>query len=101
MRPLPIAFYLVAKNLERIVLLSPAHPLRGGIASSTERLAQELQEQGYAVQIYSFKLQYPSLLFPGKTQYADGPPPPGLEIVSVVKPVTAYDFYKGDWSSHG
>ncbi|MCB9040396.1 MAG: glycosyltransferase [Lewinellaceae bacterium] len=94
MRPLPIAFYLVAKNLERIVLLSPAHPLRGGIASSTERLAQELQEQGYAVQIYSFKLQYPSLLFPGKTQYADGPPPPGLEIVPAVNSVNPFNWWK-------
>lgn len=86
-------YYLVAKNLERIVLLSPAHPLRGGIASSTERLAQELQQHGYAVRIYSFRLQYPALLFPGKTQYADGPPPPGLEIIPAVNSVNPFNWW--------
>lgn len=91
---LPVPFYLVAKKLERIVLLSPAHPLRGGIASSTERLAQELQARGYAVRIYSFRLQYPSLLFPGKTQYVDGPPPPGLEILPVVNSVNPLNWWK-------
>ena len=53
---------------QKIVLLSPAHPLRGGIASSSERLAQELQHFGHQVVVYSFSLQYPKLLFPGKTQ---------------------------------
>lgn len=80
--------------MERIVLLSPAHPLRGGIASSTERLAQELQQQGYAVRIYSFSLQYPALLFPGKTQYTDGPPPPGLEIIPAVNSVNPLNWWK-------
>ena len=28
--------------MKKVVLLSPAHPLRGGIASSSERLAQEI-----------------------------------------------------------
>ena len=88
------SFLSLAKKLERIVLLSPAHPLRGGIASSTERLAKELQEQGYAVRVYSFCLQYPSLLFPGKTQYADGPPPEGLEILPVVNSVNPFNWWK-------
>lgn len=91
---LPLAFYLVAKNLERIVLLSPAYPLRGGIASSTERLAQELQRHGYAVSIYSFSLQYPSILFPGKTQYTDGPPPPGLDIIPAVNSINPLNWWK-------
>lgn len=64
----------------KIVLLSPAHPLRGGIAASSERLAQALQSQGHQVVIYSFSLQYPGFLFPGKTQYTEDPPPPELTI---------------------
>lgn len=84
---------LQPKNLERIVLLSPAHPLRGGIASSTERLALELQHQGYAVRIYSFRLQYPALLFPGKTQYVEGPPPPGPEIVPAVNSINPFNWW--------
>jgi D-inositol-3-phosphate glycosyltransferase len=85
---------IAAKILERIVLLSPAHPLRGGIASSTERLALELQDQGYQVTVYSFSLQYPSFLFPGKTQYADGPAPEGIEIITCVNSINPFNWIK-------
>lgn len=64
----------------KIVVLSPAHPLRGGIAASSERLALEFQQQGHEVVMYSFSLQYPDFLFPGKTQYTDDPAPAGLRI---------------------
>lgn len=65
---------------EKIVLISPAHPLRGGIAASAERLAEALQAAGHDVVIYSFSLQYPAFLFPGKSQFSDDPPPKGLKI---------------------
>lgn len=80
--------------MQKLVLLSPAYPLRGGIASSTERLALELQQQGYEVTIYSFRYQYPSLLFPGKTQYTDGPAPEGLDIRSVVHSLNPFNWWK-------
>ncbi len=64
----------------KIVLISPAHPLRGGIATSSERLARELQAMGHQVVIYNFSLQYPSFLFPGKTQYSDEAAPEDLLI---------------------
>jgi len=64
----------------KIILLSPAHPLRGGIAASAERLAIALQTAGHEVLIYSFSLQYPSFLFPGKTQFTDDAAPVGLTI---------------------
>jgi D-inositol-3-phosphate glycosyltransferase len=66
----------------KILLLSPAHPLRGGIAASSERLAQALQAEGHEVVIYSFALQYPAFLFPGKSQRTDPgePGPVGLHI---------------------
>lgn len=35
---------------------------------------------GHEVLIYSFSLQYPAFLFPGKTQFTDDPPPAGLHI---------------------
>lgn len=74
------------RNL-RIILLSPAHPLRGGIAASTERLARALLDGGCRVGIYSYKLQYPDWLFPGKTQYTDDPAPEGLEIEPLINTV--------------
>lgn len=67
-------------KLKKIVLLTPAHPLRGGIASSSERLAYEFHQSGFEVVIVSFSLQYPNFLFPGKTQFTDDPPPDNVRI---------------------
>jgi D-inositol-3-phosphate glycosyltransferase len=63
-----------------IVILGPAYPLRGGLAAFNERLARAFQERGYRVKLVTFSLQYPAFLFPGKTQYDDGPPPADLDI---------------------
>ncbi len=70
----------MSDSVKKIVLVSPAHPLRGGIAASSERLAQALLEMGHEVLIYSFSLQYPAFLFPGKTQFTDDPAPADLLI---------------------
>lgn len=76
-----------------IVILGSAHPLRGGgISTFNERLAEVLQEQGHKVVIYSFSLQYPSFLFPGKSQFTDEPAPAGLEIRSVVNSINPLNW---------
>lgn len=80
--------------MQRVIILSPAHPLRGGIASSTERLAQELQQQGSEVVILSFSLQYPKLLFPGKTQYTTDPAPNDLDIRPVINSINPLNWLK-------
>jgi glycosyltransferase involved in cell wall biosynthesis len=64
---------------QRIVIIGPAHPLRGGLATFNQRLAKEFISLGHQCSIYSFSLQYPSFLFPGTTQYSDDPAP-DLEI---------------------
>ena len=64
----------------KIVVLGPAHPYRGGIAAFDERLAHQLQSEGHEVEIYTFTLQYPGFLFPGKTQYSSEPAPKDLSI---------------------
>ncbi len=71
----------------KIAILGTAHPLRGGLAAFNERLAYQLQEQGHEVTIWSFSLQYPSFLFPGKTQFTDEAPPKGLKILTTVNSV--------------
>ncbi|MBK8555575.1 MAG: glycosyltransferase [Lewinellaceae bacterium] len=78
----------------KIVLLSPAHPLRGGIAASSERLAQELQDQGHEVVIFSFSLQYPGFLFPGKTQYTNDPAPTGLRIRTMLNSINPLSWVR-------
>ncbi len=80
--------------IQTIVLLSPAHPLRGGIAAFTERFAMELQNDGYEVIIYSFSLQYPSFLFPGTTQFSSDPAPPGITIRTCVNSVNPFNWLK-------
>lgn len=82
----------------KIVIVSPAHPLRGGIATSTERLAVELQKTGHSVSIYSYSLQYPAFLFPGKTQFTSDPAPLGtdghpLNIVTCINSVNPLSWF--------
>lgn len=81
----------------KILLVSPAHPLRGGIAASTERLAQEMQAAGHEVAIHSFSLQYPAFLFPGKTQFSDDPPPLGLKIRTHINSINPFNWLTSGW----
>ncbi len=76
----------------RIALLGTAHPLRGGLAAFNERLAYQLQSEGHEVVIYSFSLQYPSILFPGKTQFTDALAPEGLTIKTVVNSINPLNW---------
>lgn len=78
--------------MSKILILSPAHPLRGGIASFSERLAAELQQEGDEVVIYSFSLQYPNFLFPGTTQYSEDPAPAGIQIETCVNSVNPFNW---------
>jgi D-inositol-3-phosphate glycosyltransferase len=64
----------------KIVSLGPAFPYRGGIASFTDRLALQFASEGHDIQIVTFSLQYPKLLFPGKTQFTDGKGYAGIKI---------------------
>jgi D-inositol-3-phosphate glycosyltransferase len=54
----------------KITIIGPAYPYRGGIALFSNRLADALVEEGHDVDIVTFKMQYPSFLFPGKTQFS-------------------------------
>lgn len=76
----------------KIAILGTAHPLRGGLAAFNERLAYQLQQQGHEVTIWSFSLQYPGFLFPGKTQYTGEPAPRGLNIRTVVNSVNPLNW---------
>lgn len=66
--------------VKSIVIIGPAYPLRGGLASYDERLAREFMQQGNQVIIYTFSLQYPGFLFPGTTQFSSDAAPEYLSI---------------------
>lgn len=77
-----------------IVIIGSAHPLRGGLATFNERMAKQLQDEGHSVTIYSFSLQYPNFLFPGKTQFTDEPAPKELKIKSAVNSINPLNWIK-------
>ncbi len=64
----------------KIVILGTAYPYRGGLATFNERLARQFQAEGHDVEVVTFTLQYPSFLFPGKTQYSNEVAPTDLCI---------------------
>lgn len=66
--------------MKKIVIIGPAHPLRGGLASYNERLAKEFIDEGHEVSIYTFSYQYPSFLFPGTTQFSTEPAPANIPV---------------------
>ena len=79
---------------KNIVLIGPAHPLRGGLASYNERLAREFIKEGFDVTIYTFSLQYPGFLFPGTTQFSSEPPPTDLRIKKVINSINPLNWIK-------
>ncbi len=78
----------------KIILLGTAHPYRGGLASYNERLARQLIIEGHQTEIFTFTLQYPGFLFPGKTQYTDAPCPSELKITRLLNSINPFNWIK-------
>jgi glycosyltransferase involved in cell wall biosynthesis len=73
----------------KIIIVSTAYPLRGGIAHYNALLAEALGKR-HEVRTVTFKRQYPSLLFPGKTQEETGEAlhaTPAPQLVDSVNPL--------------
>ncbi len=78
----------------KIIILGTAWPYRGGLSAFNERLAREYQAQGHDVEIVTFTLQYPSFLFPGKTQYSTDPAPAGLKISRRLNAINPFNWIR-------
>ena len=85
------------RRIQSVVLLGTAHPFRGGLASYNERLIREYINQGYDAKIITFTLQYPSFLFPGKTQYSESPAPDGIPIEARVNSINPLNWIRVGW----
>jgi len=57
------------KKRMNIVVIGPYFPYRGGISDTNQELCETLYKLGHSVNVISFKLLYPSILFPGVTQF--------------------------------
>lgn len=79
---------------KNILIIGPAHPLRGGLATFNERLARAFQSEGHAVHIVTFSLQYPDFLFPGKTQYSTESAPNDLTVSVKINAFNPFNWFK-------
>lgn len=78
----------------KVCIVGTAHPFRGGMADYNERLARTFQQNGDDVIIVNFTTQYPSLLFPGKTQYTSSQPPEDLAIYRKLSSVNPFSWVR-------
>ena len=78
----------------KIIIVGTSHPYRGGIAAFTDRLATEFAWEGVDIEVVTFKLQYPSFLFPGKTQYSDAKAPESFPITRKVNSINPLNWIK-------
>ncbi len=77
----------------KVIIIGPAHPLRaGGITTFNERLARQFTKEGHQISIYSFALQYPGFLFPGKSQFTDEPAPIDLDIHTRINSINPFNW---------
>jgi len=78
----------------KIVIIGTAYPHRGGIAHFIGLLCKTLQERGHQVSLFSFTRQYPSLLFPGKTQMETGPDPLNTPSQPMLDSINPFSWIK-------
>jgi glycosyltransferase involved in cell wall biosynthesis len=79
---------------EQVIIMGPAHPLRGGLATFNQRLATEFIKEGAECTLVSFSLQYPALLFPGKTQYSTEAAPEQLIIEPLINSIDPLNWIR-------
>src|SRR3954471_14728538 len=79
--------------MQKIIIVGSAYPLRGGgLSTFNERLARAFQQEGDDVTIYTFSLQYPDFLFPGKSQYSTESPPTDLKIKVCINSIYPWNW---------
>jgi len=76
----------------KIAFLGPAYPIRGGIAQFIALLAEKFSKKENQVKIFSFKKQYPKLLFPGKDQLDKSEKTISIDIQPVLTPYNPFTW---------
>ena len=77
---------------KKVVIIGSAYPLRGGLSNFNERLARAFIAEGFDTTIFTFSLQYPALLFPGKTQLSTDPKPDDLNIKVAINSINPFNW---------
>jgi glycosyltransferase involved in cell wall biosynthesis len=76
----------------RISLVGPVFPYRGGISHYTASLARALQTAGHALQVVSFRRQYPAWLYPGQTDKDPSTHPIKTEAEYILDPLLPWTW---------
>ncbi|MBR1770240.1 MAG: glycosyltransferase [Bacteroidales bacterium] len=85
---------------KKIIIVGPAYPYRGGQALVEAYLHKTLREMSYETITVSYKLLYPKIFFPGKTQYDESKTIPFehndkiFRIISSINPFTWIKAYR-------
>jgi glycosyltransferase involved in cell wall biosynthesis len=77
-----------------LVIIGPGWPLRGGLSAFDEQLARTFNDKKVESTIVSFSLQYPSLLFPGTSQYSNEPAPKQVTIFSIINSINPFNWIR-------
>lgn len=80
--------------VNKLVIIGPAWPLRGGLSAFDEKLAKQFTENGIQTRIDTFSLQYPSILFPGKSQYTTDTKPNNVNIEVCINSINPFNWIK-------
>ena len=80
--------------VNKLVIIGPAWPLRGGLSAFDEKLATQFTEKGIQTRIDTFSLQYPSFLFPGKSQFTTDPKPNNVNIDVCINSINPFNWIK-------
>ncbi len=82
---------------KKIIIIGPAYPYRGGNALFVTQTFEKLKDD-FDVKIFNYKLLYPSLLFPGTTQFDKSEKQvfkvPSERLVNSISPLNWYKVSK-------
>ena len=76
------------------LIISSAYPYRGGISDSTHSLANEMSNQNINCEVWTFRLLYPKLFFPGKTQYSKEVFKSDFKIIREINTLNPFNWVK-------
>lgn len=83
--------------MSKIAIIGPAYPYRGGQALVEAHLYHTLSQAGFDCHTITFTLLYPSLFFPGKTQYDTSsiiPYPHKERITRLINSISPLSWFK-------
>jgi glycosyltransferase involved in cell wall biosynthesis len=78
---------------KKIIIIGPAFPYRGGNSLFVTFL-YEVLSKNYNVEVLNYKLLYPNLLFPGKTQFDLSNEVKKIDSLRLVNSINPFNWYK-------